>query len=737
MAGFGRYEVLEEIGRGAMGAVYKAQDPLMDRVVAVKTILSAALEGPQSFEYRERFDREAKAAARLSHPGIVQIYDRGVQEGTHYLVMEYVPSRTLEAVLDAGEFFPLERTYEIGEQLADALAYAHQRGVIHRDIKPANILLTGTPERAKITDFGVAKLSAAQATSSGALLGTPAFMAPEQFTGMTVDGRSDLFSLGVILYWMATGDKPFSAETITAVSYKIVHTDPVPPRRLNPAVPAALEAVILKCLEKDPAKRYAAGEQLAGDLRSLRKSGALPSDRLGAVLPSLPGSTGAPAPSDLQATMPLSATASGGSSREDETQETVAVRPPAGTASGSGSRASSAPLVPAKTATPAPPVSPPATPPPAPPAAAQPAEKLPAKPAPAPPSPAVVQPGKPAQPRPVTPRPIGLAQMPVRQKSSRGWLYVAIAAVIVLIVGGVIANKRKQVAALSQSTAPSNTSEPVPPPPLVDKSENPPSEDVRKKPSGGSRSDSAGKVEPPAKKAESKPPATAEPQPDISGFALRLQIYATAPANVEIQPDDRQTATHLMKAGHEISAGADKAFLLRTDNAGALRLTLNGKDLSELGPLGAPRTVRLSARDLKKPTQRTSSNSSGGEVPPAPRGKAKAGGSSPRPAQATLLIDIPRMAAAVDVTVWMDGQILYEHARQPNRGVSSVSEQKSIPAGNHSFRVFLGNKEKQKGIEKGTSGELNAGQSRILRIEVFYAGPRREGAQTRMNVTLE
>jgi serine/threonine protein kinase len=726
MAEFGRYEVVEEIGRGAMGAVYKAQDPLMDRVVAVKTILSAALEGPQSFEYRERFDREAKAAARLSHPGIVQIYDRGVQDGTHFLVMEYVPSRTLEAVLDAGEFFTLQRTYEIGEQLADALEYAHQRGVIHRDIKPANILLTGTPERAKITDFGVAKLSAAQATSSGALLGTPTFMAPEQFTGMTVDGRSDLFSLGVILYWMATGDKPFSAETITAVSYKIVHTDPISPRRLNPAVPAELEAVILKCLEKDPAKRYAAGEQLARDLRSLRETGALPADRLSAMLPSLPGSTAAPAPSDLQATMPLSASASGVSSREDETQETVAVRPPAGTATGSGSRASSAP-----------PVSPPATPPPSPPASAQQLEKPPAKPAPSSLSPPVVQPRKPAQPKPVAPRPIGLAQMPVRQKSSRGWLYAAIAALIVLIVGGAIANKRKQTAALSQSTAPSSASEPVPPPPLVEKPENPPSEEAKKKPAGGSRSDTAAKVEPPAKKAESKPPPPEETQPDISGFALQLQIYATALSNVEIQPDDRQTATHLMKAGHKISAGADKAFLLRTDNAGALRLTLNGRELAELGPLGAPRTVRLSARDLKKSTQGASVRNSGVEVPPAPPGKGKAGSSSPRPAQATLLIDIPRMAAAVDLTVWMDGQILYEHVRQPNRGASPVSEQKSIPVGNHSFRVFLGNREKQKGIEKMTSGEFTAGKPRVLRIEVFYGGARKENGQVRINVSLE
>jgi len=256
MKQFGRYEVLEEIGSGAMGAVFKARDPMMDREVAVKTIHASALIGPMADQYRERFTREARAAGRLAHPGIVTVFDAGVEGDTPYLVMEFVPGRTLESVLSSGEHFPLDMVYEIGQQLAEALAYAHANGVIHRDIKPANIQLTGTPERAKIMDFGVAKLAQAQVTSTGTLLGTPAYMAPEQFTGMPIDGRSDLFSLGVILYWLATGDKPFTGDTITAVSYKIVHTEPIAPRQLNPGVPAALEAVILKCLAKDPAARH-------------------------------------------------------------------------------------------------------------------------------------------------------------------------------------------------------------------------------------------------------------------------------------------------------------------------------------------------------------------------------------------------------------------------------------------------------------------------------------------------
>jgi len=269
----GRYEILEELGHGAMGSVYKARDPLMDRTVAVKTVLASALAGASAAEYRERFFREARAAGRFNHPGIVTVHDVGEHEGSPFLVMEYITGRTLAASMEAGERFSFERIYELGREIAEALGYAHAHGVIHRDIKPANIMLAAAPrggERAKVTDFGVAKLTAAQVTVTGQLLGTPSFMPPEQFTGAPIDGRSDLFSLGVILYWMATGDKPFTGDTITAVSYKIVHTEIVPPRKINPAIPRDFELVILKLLQKDPAQRYATGEALAEDLAALR-----------------------------------------------------------------------------------------------------------------------------------------------------------------------------------------------------------------------------------------------------------------------------------------------------------------------------------------------------------------------------------------------------------------------------------------------------------------------------------
>jgi tRNA A-37 threonylcarbamoyl transferase component Bud32 len=265
----GRYKIIEQLGAGSMGAVYKARDPVMDRDVALKTILSHAIEGPQGAEFRERFFREARAAGRLAHPGIVTVFDVSEHEGMPFLVMEYVAGRTLQSILQSGERWDTDRVCDFASQLSEALDYAHQNGVVHRDIKPANILVTGD-YRAKIADFGVAKLLESQVTSTGQLLGTPAFMAPEQFTGAPIDGRADLFALGVVIYWMATGDKPFTGDTILAVQYKVVHTDPVPPRKLNPMIPVTLEAVILKSIGKDPSERHQSGRELARDLRTCR-----------------------------------------------------------------------------------------------------------------------------------------------------------------------------------------------------------------------------------------------------------------------------------------------------------------------------------------------------------------------------------------------------------------------------------------------------------------------------------
>ncbi len=285
----GRYEIVDELGQGAMGSVFRAHDPSMDRMVALKTILMGALLGAHGDEFRQRFYREARAAGALAHPGIVPVFDVGEHEGQPYLVMEYVNGRTLDAAMKKGERVSMDRVCEIGQQLAEALGHAHRKGVVHRDIKPANILMTNREaygiERPRITDFGVAKMTAGEITTTGQMLGTPAFMPPEQFTGAPIDGRTDLFSLGVILYWMATGEQPFPGETMTTVSYKIVHTEPVPPARLNPLVPALLDKVIMKCLSKSPADRYQSGEELAHALGEVR-SGATPAS-LQTVVPEI------------------------------------------------------------------------------------------------------------------------------------------------------------------------------------------------------------------------------------------------------------------------------------------------------------------------------------------------------------------------------------------------------------------------------------------------------------------
>jgi serine/threonine protein kinase len=271
MPTIGRYEIIEELGQGTMGAVYKANDPVMDRNVAIKRILVSAIEGPEGAEFRERFFREARAAGRLAHQGIVAMFDVAEHEGTPFLVMEYVAGQTLQSILQNGERMDLGRVCDLGMQLADAVDYAHRNGVIHRDIKPANLLVTAD-DRIKIADFGVARMAESHLSSCGRLLGTPAYMAPEQFTGIPIDGRADLFSIGVVIYFMATGEKPFAGETIIGVQYKVVHTDPVPPRKLNPAISADLESVILKCIQKDPAQRYQSGAELACDLQACRAS---------------------------------------------------------------------------------------------------------------------------------------------------------------------------------------------------------------------------------------------------------------------------------------------------------------------------------------------------------------------------------------------------------------------------------------------------------------------------------
>jgi serine/threonine protein kinase len=266
----GRYEIVGELGRGAMGVVYKARDPQIDRLVAVKTVSMWGQEPEEEKEFRMRFLNEAQAAGRLHHSGIVGVFDVGEDPENQdpYIVLEYVHGETLNRILGREKKFPLEKALQLAIEIADALQYAHAQGVIHRDIKPANILVT-QDGRAKIADFGIAKLNLAHFTLPGRVLGTPAYMAPEQLSGEGADGRSDLFSLGVILYVMVTGHSPFQGNSATTVCFKVANREPISPSALDLTVPPELDAVISKAMAKDPEQRYQKGSEFADDLRQL------------------------------------------------------------------------------------------------------------------------------------------------------------------------------------------------------------------------------------------------------------------------------------------------------------------------------------------------------------------------------------------------------------------------------------------------------------------------------------
>jgi serine/threonine-protein kinase len=267
---FGRYEVLSELGRGAMGVVYKARDPKINRTVAIKTISLAGQSAEDEKEFRERFVREAEAAGRLSHPGIVTIFDVGEEAETRspYIVMEYVGGESLDQALSRDRKLPIDKALQLALELAEALDCAHGQGVVHRDLKPSNILLT-EEGHAKIADFGIAKLNLSNQTLPGRALGTPAYMSPEQLNGEPVDGRSDIFSLGVILYTVVTGHRPFQGNSALTVSFKVVNRDPIPATLLDTELPEGLDAIIERAMAKDPANRYQRGSEMELDIRRL------------------------------------------------------------------------------------------------------------------------------------------------------------------------------------------------------------------------------------------------------------------------------------------------------------------------------------------------------------------------------------------------------------------------------------------------------------------------------------
>ncbi len=258
-----------------MGTVYKAVDPVIERTVAVKAI-NLDLPKDEFEDFEERFYREAKSAGRLNHPNIVTIYDAGETDNTAYIAMEYLEGQSLREILKAGTSMTYDRISDIVAQIADGLAYAQQHGIVHRDIKPANIMITKTGQ-VKITDFGIAHLPTGSKTETGTILGSPKYMSPEQIVGKSVNGRSDIFSLGVVLYEMLAGKAPFDGDSISTIMYRILNEIPVDTRKINKQVPVAFDYIISKALAKLPENRYQKAAELAHDLRRYKTLSPSPS----------------------------------------------------------------------------------------------------------------------------------------------------------------------------------------------------------------------------------------------------------------------------------------------------------------------------------------------------------------------------------------------------------------------------------------------------------------------------
>src|SRR5437870_2742369 len=280
-----RYAIQRELAQGGMAEVYLAHDQLLNRPVALKALFPEYAREPS---FVERFRREAQAAANLNHPNIVAIYDWGQEDGTYFIVMEYVEGRVLRDLIRSEAPLDPNQAAEITAEIASALAFAHRNGVVHRDVKPGNVLLTRSGT-VKVTDFGIARAGTSDGlTQTGSVMGTATYFSPEQAQGLAVDGRSDVYSVGIVLYEMVCGVPPFTAESPVSVAYKHVREEPIAPSLRNPEVPPALEQIILGALAKDPEHRYQSADDLRADILRFRRGRPLVAAPITAIVTDLP-----------------------------------------------------------------------------------------------------------------------------------------------------------------------------------------------------------------------------------------------------------------------------------------------------------------------------------------------------------------------------------------------------------------------------------------------------------------
>jgi serine/threonine-protein kinase len=268
----GRYEIERELGKGAMGSVYLGKDPKISRVVAIKTMaLSQEFEGDELERVKARFFREAETAGRLTHPSVVTIFDAGEEHDLAYIAMEFLKGADLTRYTRKGNLLPIDKVLDLIKRTAEGLAYAHSNNVVHRDIKPANIMWDAKTDSMKITDFGIARITNSSKTKTGAVLGTPPYMSPEQLAGKKVSGQSDLFSLGVMMYHLVTGELPFDGDSMATLVYQITNKQHPSPTSINPKVPRCVCTIINRAMEKGTATRYKTGVQMAADIGKCQK----------------------------------------------------------------------------------------------------------------------------------------------------------------------------------------------------------------------------------------------------------------------------------------------------------------------------------------------------------------------------------------------------------------------------------------------------------------------------------